>query len=98
MGAFNPTPPWHGSSPGPFVCGGAQRGISLATGFFTGESTRNPLGGNPRGKYHDFSGLDNHDFGLLDSFPKSTKSSLANPPRQIHLAKSSLPDTFKTAA
>lgn len=28
--------PSHGSSPPPFVCGGAQRGISLARGFFTG--------------------------------------------------------------
>ena len=37
-------PPWHGSSSAPNVCGGAQRGISLATGFFTGESRRNPLG------------------------------------------------------
>ena len=35
-------PPRHGSSPAPFVCGGAQRGISLATGTFTGESRRNP--------------------------------------------------------
>ena len=35
-------PPTHGSSPAPNVYGGAQRGISLATGFFTGESTWNP--------------------------------------------------------
>lgn len=44
----------------------------------------------------DISILDNHDFGLLDSFAKSTKSSLPNPLGQIHLAKSRLSDTFKT--
>ena len=72
-------PPWHGSSPAQFVCGGAQRGVSLATGFFTGESRRNPLGGNLTGKCHNISILYNHDFSLLDSFVKSTKSSLPNP-------------------
>jgi hypothetical protein len=35
-------PPWHGSSPAQFVCGGAQRGVSLARGFFTGEATWKP--------------------------------------------------------
>jgi hypothetical protein len=49
------------------------------------------------GKLKYISGLANHDFGLLDSFVKSTKSSLPNPLGQIHLAKSSLPGTFKTA-
>jgi hypothetical protein len=39
----------------------------------------------------------NHDLGLLDSFAKSTKSSLPNPLGQIHLAKSNLQGTFKTA-
>ena len=48
-------------------------------------------------KSHDIRSLANHDFGLLDSFAKSTKSSLPNPLGQIHLAKSSLPDTFKMA-
>lgn len=35
----------------------------------------------------DISILDNHDFGLLDSFAKSTKSSLPNPPRQIQAVR-----------
>ena len=35
-------PPWHGSSKVQFVYGGAQRGISLARGFFTGEATWKP--------------------------------------------------------
>jgi hypothetical protein len=46
-------------------------------------------------KLYDISSLANHDFGALDSFAKSTKSSFPNPLGQIHLAKSSLPDTFK---
>jgi len=44
-GDFGPvaTPaPRHGSSRALFVYGGAQRAISLARGFFTGESTWNP--------------------------------------------------------
>lgn len=36
-------PPGHGSSPTLFIYGGAQPGSSLATGFFTGESTRKPV-------------------------------------------------------
>ena len=75
--------------------GGAQRGISLATGFFTGESRRKPVGGSQLIKRRDISSLHNHDLGLLDSFGKSTKSSLPNPLGQIHLAKSSPSDTFK---
>ena len=35
-------PPPNGSSPALNVCGGAERGIPLAPGFFTGESTWNP--------------------------------------------------------
>lgn len=35
-------PPWHGSSPTPNVCGGVQRGSSLATGAFTGEASKEP--------------------------------------------------------
>jgi hypothetical protein len=35
-------PPPNGSSPALSVYGGAQRGILLATGFFTGESRRKP--------------------------------------------------------
>jgi hypothetical protein len=89
--------PSHGSSSGLCVYGGAQRGISLATGFFTGESRRNPLGGNLLLKRQDIRGLGNHDLARLDSFAKSTKSGLPNPLGQIHLAKSSLLGTFKTA-
>lgn len=37
------TSPQHGSSLALLVYGGAQPGRFLATGFFTGESTRNPL-------------------------------------------------------
>ncbi len=35
-------PPWHGSSLAQSVYGGAERGISLARGFFTGEATWKP--------------------------------------------------------
>lgn len=38
--------PFHGSSWPQFVYGGALPGISLATGNFTGESTRNPARGD----------------------------------------------------
>ena len=65
-------PPRHGSSPAQNVCGGAQRGISLAAGFFTGESTRKPLGGNQSSKRQYISGLGNHDLAKLDSFAEST--------------------------
>ena len=72
-------PPWHGSSLALFVCGGAQRGISLATGFFTGESRRNPLRGSRSGKVQDISGLANHDLAKLDSFAEARESSLRKP-------------------
>ncbi len=73
--------PSHGSSPALFVCGGAQRDISLATGFFTGESRRNPLGARSGEKRLVIKGLRNHDLGVLDSFSESRESSLWNPPR-----------------
>lgn len=38
-------PPGHGSFLAVVVYGGAQPGSSLATGFFTGESTRKPVDG-----------------------------------------------------
>ena len=72
LGRVRRSPPLAWFLPGPVVCGGAQRGISLASGFFTGESTRNPLGESLPRKSQDISSLDNHDFGLLDSFAKST--------------------------
>ena len=81
----------------PNVCGGAQRVISPATGFFTGESRRKPIRRRHPIKYQYISYLHDHDLGLLDSFSKSTKSSLPNPPGQIHLAKSSPPNTLKMA-
>jgi hypothetical protein len=41
-GTCCPLPSWHSSSRPPNVRGRAQRGSSLATGFFTGESSRKP--------------------------------------------------------
>jgi len=81
-------PPRHGSSPARSVCGGAQRGISLAEVDFVGESTSNPLWEIQPDKPQYINGLHNHDLIVLDSFGKSTKSSLPNPLGQIHLAKS----------
>ena len=92
-----PHPPLAWFLPGPEHMRGAQRGGSLAVSSFTGEARRNPLGGTRPRKSHDIRALDNHAFGLLDSFAKSTTSSLPNSLGQIHLAKSSLSVTFKTA-
>jgi hypothetical protein len=66
-----PTPS-HGSSPAPFVYGGAQRGISLAGGFLTGESRWKPLRGRQQKKCCYISGLTNHDLEMLDSFEESS--------------------------
>ena len=90
-GAFVCAPLWHGSSPAPFVCGGAQRGGSLAEVDFVGESTSNPLGEIQAGKSRYINMLRNHDLAVLDSFAKSTKSSLPNPLGAIciHPTKSS---------
>lgn len=53
---------------------GAQRSISLATGHFTGESTRNPpeVGHGTKVKY--IICLGNHDQVVLDSFVESRES------------------------
>ena len=75
--------------PGPFVCGGAQRGGSLAEGGFAGDSTSNPPGGIQAGKAQYINQLRNHDLSALDSFAKSSKSSLPNPLGEIHPTKSS---------
>ena len=75
-------PPWHGSSPARFVCGGAQRGISLAAGTFTGESRRKPPAARFWKKRLIIKGLRNHDLGALDSFAESRESSLWKPPRR----------------
>ena len=82
------SPPRHGSSPAPNVCGGAQRGISLATGTFTGESTRNPLAVGFWEKRLIIKGLRNHGHGALDSF---AESSLWKPPCRKPAAGSHLP-------
>ena len=74
--------PWHGSSLAPFVCGGAQRGISLATGTFTGESRRKPPAARFWEKRLNIKGLRNHDLGALDSFAESRESSLWKPLRR----------------
>ena len=90
-------PPWHGSSPALFVCGGAQRGGSLAEVDFVGESTSNPLGGIQSVKNRYINQLRNHDLAVLDSFAKSTKSSLPNPLGQIRLTKSRRTDRSSEA-
>jgi hypothetical protein len=74
------TSPRHGSSPLQNVCGGAQRSVSLATGHFTGESTRNPPGSNLLTKLLYINTLDNDDLTVLDSFAESTHASLRKPP------------------
>ena len=77
--AVHEASPSYGSSPAPSLCGGAQRGVSLATGTFTGESRRNPLGGSQWNKCCHFNGLPNHDLGVLDSFAEARESSLRKP-------------------
>ena len=80
--ALSLQPPWHGSSPAPFVCGGPQGGISLAAGTFTGESRRNPPAVRSWKKRPIIKDLPNHDHGALDSFAESGESSLWKPPRR----------------
>ena len=90
-------PPWHGSSPALFVCGGAQRGISLATGTFTGESRRKPPATRFWKKRLIIKGLRNHDFGALDSFAESRESSLRKPPCQKPASGSHLSEAIESA-
>ena len=90
-------PPWHGSSLAPFVCGGAQRGISLATGFFTGESRRKPLGARSGKKRLVIKGLRNHDLGALDSFAESGESSFRKPPCRKPASGSHLSEVIESA-
>ena len=75
--------------------GGAARHFASDRHFHR-ESRRKPLGKSSSSKYKYSSYLHNHDLGLLDSFGKSTKSSLPNTLGQIHLAKSSLPNGLQT--
>jgi hypothetical protein len=86
-------PPWHGSSPALFVCGGAQRGISLAKVDFVGESTQIHLMIRSGYKYIIISNLYVYHFGLLDFLWNP-----ANPLGQIYLTKSSLPNLRTTTA
>ena len=80
MGRLRRTPPRHGSSRALFVYGGAERGISLASGFFTGESTWNPPRQIPTNFRLDISGLRMLASGQVDSSEESRQSSLRNPP------------------
>ena len=67
--------------PGPCLyAGGAQRGVSLAAGFFTGESRRNPLPEGQFNKLRNINILLNHDLGVLDSFAESRESTFRKPP------------------
>ena len=73
--------------------GGAVRHFASGR-LFTGEARWKPLGGSLSSKRRYISSLHNHDLGMLDSFIKSTKSSLPNALGEIDLAKSSPSDTF----
>ena len=70
--------------PGPRLYAREQRGISLATGFITWESTQIHLAELLTSKYININFIHNHDFGMVDSVAKSTCS---NPPGQIQSAK-----------
>ena len=60
-------PPRHGSSPAQNVCGGAQRGGSLASGIFTGEARRKPPCALTLKFVIQISDLRNHDLVGVDS-------------------------------
>ena len=66
--------PSSGSSPAQNVCGGAQRGISLATWIPTGEATRKPPARRSRKKRLVIKDLWNHDLGALDSFGEAREA------------------------
>jgi hypothetical protein len=75
-------PPSLGSSPDVSVYGGAQRGISLASGLFTGESTSKPLGWcRPKNRL-DIRDLWNHDLAKVDSFEEARRATSRKPPGQ----------------
>jgi len=61
-------PPSQWFLPGPEHMRGAQRGVSLATGIFTGESRQRPLCGSHFIKLQCINNLQNHDRSALDSF------------------------------
>ena len=71
--------PSHGSSLALFVYGGAERGISLASGFFTGESTWKPLWqvASEFGLY--IKDLPEHPAGKVDSLAESREATLRSP-------------------
>ena len=73
-------PPYSGSSPAPDVCGGAQRGTSLATGFLTGESSWNPPRGRQPENRLQIKGLRNHELARVASRQESRESTPRKPP------------------
>lgn len=72
-------PPFHGSSRVQSVYGGAQPGTLLASGFFTGESTRNPRAPARLRFRLIFRGLRNQRSGKGGSRLESTESTRRNP-------------------
>lgn len=70
-------PPRHGSSRALCVYGGAQLGSSLATGFFTGESTRKPVDGLGIKSGLDIKGLPPPSDDPVDSTEESRPASRA---------------------
>jgi hypothetical protein len=67
-------PPSLGSSRARSVYGGAQRGISLASGLFTGESTSKPLGQRRPENRLDIRDLRNHDLARVDSSEEASEA------------------------
>ena len=90
---FSEAAPSSGSSPAPNVCGGAQRGISLAIWILTGEATRKPPACRSCKKRLIIKGLWNHDLGALDSFGETRESTSGEATlARIHPAESTLFD------
>lgn len=56
------------------VCGGAQRGGSLASGIFTGEARRKPPCDPEPEFVSQISGLRNHDLAGVDSWREARKA------------------------
>jgi hypothetical protein len=81
-------PPSLGSSRARSVYGGAQRGISLASGLFTGESTSKPLGQRRPENRLDIRDLRNHDLARVDSSEEASEATGHGiHPDQIHIEK-----------
>ncbi len=75
-------PPSDGSSRAALVYGGAERGISLATGFFTGEATWKPLGLTHANSRLEFRGLGVGPLTNVDSTAESIEATTT----EIHQA------------